>query len=168
MAKKSGNTGTTILIITVVAIPAMVAFIGIAAAIAIPVLAGYLARAKTSEASSNVRSIHALLAGSVADQGWTEAPRIPRTPLAVGCGAKTMVDWANEDPGWSTIGFSVAEPTYYSYEVEPLAGGAYVIRAIGDLDCDGTYATFELRGHIDPTTREAISDGDIVITDELE
>ena len=166
MAKKSGS-GMSILIVAVIAVPVIVVIIGILAAIAIPAFMGYMARAKTSEARSNLMSIHSALAASVADQGLTEAPRIARTPGEVGCG-KTLVDWSGGDPGWATIGFGPPDPLYYAYEVEPLPGGAYVIRATGDLDCDGTYSRFELRGHIDPTTRAAVRDGDIVAIDERE
>jgi len=167
MAKKS-STGMTLLIVALVAIPVILAIIGILAAIAIPAFIGYLGRAKTAEARTNLMTIHTALAASVVDQGLTEAPRIPRTPRDVGCGSKTVVLWSAEDPGWSAIGFGPPDPLYYSYEVEPLPGGAYVIRATGDLDCDGTYSTFELRGHIDPSTREAVRDGEIVAIAELE
>jgi hypothetical protein len=51
--------------------------------------------------------------------------------------------------GWQAIFFELSDPHYYSYElvVEP---GAFVARAVGDLDCDGELATFELRGTAEP------------------
>lgn len=167
MAKKSGS-GLTLLLVAIIAIPVVLAIIGILAAIAIPAFVSYTVRAKTSEARTNLMTLHTALAATVVDQGLTEAPRLPRTPRDVGCGTKTVVLWSAEDPGWSTIGFGPPDPLYYAYEVEPLPGGAYVIRATGDLDCDGTYSTFELRGHIDPSTGAAVRDGEIVAIDELE
>lgn len=167
MAKKSGS-GMSIVLVALGSIAVLIVLTGVLAAIAIPAFMSYLARAKVAEARSNLLSIHSGLAAAVAERGWTEAPHIPRTPVEVGCGSKTLVTWSDEDPGWSTIGFGPAEPLYYSYELQPLPGRAYVIRATGDLDCDGTYSTFELRGHIDPATGQAVRDGEIVATDERE
>ena len=52
-------------------------------------------------------------------------------------------------PTWQALNFSVDDPHYYSYQYEVLEGGkAFVVRAIGDLDCDGVFSTFELTGEI--------------------
>ncbi len=44
------------------------------------------------------------------------------------------------------------EPHYYQYTFHTTGlsnKSLYTARAIGDLDCDKVYSTFELRGHID-------------------
>ena len=52
-------------------------------------------------------------------------------------------DWKH--PAWRAIFFELGDPHYYSYQVAVDATG-FVARAVGDLDCDGSLATFELRG----------------------
>lgn len=67
---------------------------------------------------------------SCCDQGGTCAPD-----------AKT---WAAA--GWRELQFSVDGPYRYAYQYIPdPSGAAATIRAIGDLDCDGTLATYELK-----------------------
>jgi hypothetical protein len=52
-------------------------------------------------------------------------------------------------PTWQALNFSIDDPHYYSYEYEVVDGGeGYVVRAIGDLDCDGVVSTFELMGGV--------------------
>lgn len=57
--------------------------------------------------------------------------------------APTKADW--DHPTWRTLGFEMFDPHRYSYAFEPTADG-FVATAVGDLDCDGTFATYELRG----------------------
>lgn len=168
MAKKGDNSAALIIMLAVVLPMALVALVGIAAAIAIPSFMSYLQRAKTQEARVNVAAIHQGLASAVASGTLSEAPRIARTPLEPACRSKQLVDWGAADPGWAAIGFGPPDPLYYAYEVEPRPGGAYVIRASGDLDCDGVYSTFELHGRVDPSTRQAIREPGLVVADENE
>ncbi len=54
-------------------------------------------------------------------------------------------------PVWQALKFSMDEPHYYSYTYA--ASGTdveaqYTVGAIGDLDCDGVYSTFEMVGRI--------------------
>jgi hypothetical protein len=51
------------------------------------------------------------------------------------------------DPVWKALDFEIDQPTLfqYSYEASP-DGQSFVARAIGDLDCDTTFITYELRG----------------------
>ena len=54
-----------------------------------------------------------------------------------------------DDPAWRALRFSVDDPFRYSYQYELVDGGrAAVLRAFGDLDCDGVGSTIELR--LDP------------------
>lgn len=54
-------------------------------------------------------------------------------------------------PGWQALKFSMDDPHYYSYTFESSGTGAsavFTARATGDLDCDGTYSTFEMYGSV--------------------
>lgn len=57
-----------------------------------------------------------------------------------------------EAPTWRALAFSMDGPHQYSYEFTSTGAGKsarFVIRATGDLDCDGTFATFEVTGFPD-------------------
>lgn len=86
--------------------------------------------------------------GKVAPPGPPEAA--PMTPPAGACCKQpnhkctpTPTDW--QHPAWRALAFELMDPHYYSYALEPTADG-FVAKAVGDLDCDGTLATYELRG----------------------
>jgi hypothetical protein len=76
----------------------------------------------------------------------------PTPPIGRCCeqGGQCNVDndlWT--DPAWRELRFSLDEPFRYSYQYEVVDGGrSVVLRAIGDLDCDGIPSTYELR--LDP------------------
>jgi hypothetical protein len=99
-----------------------------------------------------------LLLDSLADRVqavWKERGRFPQEPagptppLGSCCdqGGACDVDAAQwQRPGWAVFGWSIDDPHRYSYQYEPVAGGkAVILRAIGDLDCDGKTGTYELR-----------------------
>jgi hypothetical protein len=49
-------------------------------------------------------------------------------------------------PGWRALGFTIDGVYRYSYEYVPDPDGlSAVVRAVGDLDCDGKPGTHELR-----------------------
>jgi hypothetical protein len=53
------------------------------------------------------------------------------------------------DPAWRALRFSLDDRFRYSYQYELVDGGrSAILRAIGDLDCDGTQGTIEVR--LDP------------------
>ena len=66
--------------------------------------------------------------------------------------SKTVVDFDTEAESFTDIGFSIADPIYYQYEIGDSTdscshvGGEnlYSFRAYGDLDGDSTTSTFEL------------------------
>jgi hypothetical protein len=47
-------------------------------------------------------------------------------------------------PAWRDLGFSIGIPNRYSYTYSPLSTTAAQVLAIGDLDCDGWFATYTL------------------------
>jgi hypothetical protein len=56
-------------------------------------------------------------------------------------------------PAWKALNFSVLERTHYAYEIQTSGTGLnaqFIIRALGDLDCDGIRSTFEVTGRVDP------------------
>ena len=59
----------------------------------------------------------------------------------------TAATWRG--PVWEALKFSIRKPLSYAYEVESTGVGPtaqFTVRAIGDLDCDGTHSTFEMMG----------------------
>ncbi len=50
-----------------------------------------------------------------------------------------------DQPGWRALAFSIDGPYRYTYEYAPDPSGASAtVRAVGDLDCDGTSSLYEL------------------------
>lgn len=64
------------------------------------------------------------------------------------CAADPAV-WAA--PGWKALAFSIDGDHRYTYAYVPAADGrSAVLRADGDLDCDGEHGVLELEIRIDP------------------
>jgi hypothetical protein len=59
-----------------------------------------------------------------------------------------------EGPTWQALAFNLSDPHYYSYEYVSSGTGTtavFTARALGDLDGDRTYSTFERSGGATPT-----------------
>jgi len=122
----------------------------------------YLRKSKTAEAQVNLRSIATSVVFAAEDvpigaDGTAQPPKLASVPLTPPagecckhpkgkCPAGTG-EW--KQPGWQAVHFELADPHYYSYELVVDPSG-FVVRAVGDLDCDGDLATFELRGTAKP------------------
>jgi hypothetical protein len=65
---------------------------------------------------------------------------------------------------WQALGFEQYDPFRYSYEFVSSPTG-FVARAVGDLDCDGTFSTFEVTGTVGPA---GVQVSDVVAKDEME
>lgn len=50
-------------------------------------------------------------------------------------------------PVWNALSFSLSDRHYFSYSYE-VQGDTVIVRAQGDLDCDGVYSTYEMFGGI--------------------
>lgn len=150
---------------------ALTAGVGVLSAVAIPAFMRYMNRAKSTEAEVFVKRI---FYGAVAhyhnpyQPGPTPVGKHvpsesvgPTPPVGTCCeqGGKCAPDPALwEHPTWKLLKFSVDDPHYYSYAYEVLDGGkTFVVRAIGDLDCDGVRATFELTGTVTDDGRVEMS-----------
>ncbi len=70
--------------------------------------------------------------------------------------------WASE--AWKAVMFEINDPHYYSYALE-VEGDTFVAKAVGDLDCDGTFSTFSVTGKV---VDGELTVGELVKTDELE
>lgn len=135
-----------------------VAAIGIIAAVAIPAFLDYMKKSKPSEAAVHLNAI-----GKAAKRYYIENATFPAGDAAATpdfptcCGLKSaggVVDnkcpnspsaW-KKDKIWSALEFEIDEPTMYRYTYHS-DGKTALVTAIGDLDCDGNFATFEL--HVD-------------------
>jgi hypothetical protein len=86
---------------------------------------------------------------------FPQEPAGPTPPLGACCsqGGECAVDLdAWRSPGWAAFAFTIDDPHRYSYQYQLVDGGkAVVIRAIGDLDCNGTAGTYEVRLEPDGT-----------------
>ena len=85
----------------------------------------------------------------VAVTGRVPGTAAPLTPQLACCeqGGQCQPDpatWAA--PGWKELEFSIDDPYRYAYEYAPDPNGqGATVRAIGNLDCDSAFSTYELR-----------------------
>jgi type II secretory pathway pseudopilin PulG len=130
---------------------AAIATAGILAAVAIPAFMKNARKAKTTEATVNIKKMYD---GAVAY--YAENQAFPRSteitpPLGSCCNAsahKCTPDpalWSAE--GWQQLRFSMDDPHYYSYQYQS-DGKTFSVDAYGDLNCNGVYSTFEMVGSI--------------------
>jgi prepilin-type N-terminal cleavage/methylation domain-containing protein len=135
---------------TLIELMVVVAIIGILAAVAIPVFAGQMKRAKTSEAMLQLNAI-----GKGAKSYYQANNKFPQGSAAVLPGADggacsaagkkfaTSTAWST-DSVWLDLDFHVDEPGLFSYHFDSTVGNVATALAVGDLDCDGTFITYTL------------------------
>ncbi len=159
---KKGSGGKIALIVVVAMCLLSVPCVGVLAAVAVPAFVGYLARAKTAEAETNLESM-VRLAEAYYESEQFVAGGAPLTACAVGSGRTTNVPSSMKtvlgplgEP-FDSLGFSLYDPVYYQYEIvgaggcDHQAGDAlYTFRAYGDLDGDGTTSLFEITASAGP------------------
>lgn len=161
---------------TLIELMIVVAIIGILAAVAIPAFINYMKRAKTSEATLNLKSI---VEGAVSyydtkgqylpgDVGPSPDGDPTAEPYAV-----NDADWDNTE--WDTLGWRPHKPFLYRYQFESECGSAActitddtigTATALGDLDNDDSDSTFQRI--ITRTAGGNAIIGGVTITDELE
>src|SRR5215470_17101434 len=153
---------------TLIELMVVVAIIGILAAVAIPAFMRNARKAKTVEATTNVKKLYD------GARSYEEEERIGRgtiTPIAKQFPGGTATapaansccgqpgDKCAPNPGdftaasdlWSALKFSIDDPHYYWYTYTGSGTGlssAFTAAANGNLDCDTEYSTFELVGSI--------------------
>jgi len=108
----------------------------------------YLKKAKHTEAELNLHAIQKGLEVYQIENGRYPTGKVAPTPPPGSCcqqrSGKCQPDpslWDHEP--WTELGFEVDEPHLYSYGYRS-DGHQVEAVAIGDLDCDGTMATFTL------------------------
>jgi type IV pilus assembly protein PilA len=153
---------------TLIELMIVVAIIGILAAVAIPAFMKNARKAKTTEATTNVKKLYdgarsyyeeeMNARGSIVPLA-KQFPTQPTTTVAPAVntccgqpGKKCTPDpalWT--DASWQALKFQMTDPYYYSYYY--LASGTdtaslFSAGAYGNLDCDTVYSTFEMVGSI--------------------
>jgi hypothetical protein len=136
--------------------------VGIGAAVGIPAFVDYQQRAKTAEAEANLASLYHAAAAYYAEERLVRtvasSPSSPtRCTVASAITSnspgpeRTVLDWTVEPESFGALGFVIADPVYYQYEIVSVGGcdhspgtPLYSFRAHGDLDGDGVRSTFEL------------------------
>jgi type II secretory pathway pseudopilin PulG len=134
---------------------------GMMAAVAIPAFTKYIRRAKTSEAEDRIsemfRSATSYYTQEQVSRGsmTTIPPQFPvssaLTPPGRCCENPDGRCLPNPDqwdtPTWQALNFAISEPHYFQYQFIS-DGQGFTARALGDLDCDGIYSTFERAGMV--------------------
>jgi hypothetical protein len=127
------------------------------------VMSRYAAKEKTTEAVQGIKKIYdgarayyleeniAQGTGTPLPQQFPKGHAGPTPPLGACCKSAdhrctpTEAEWNNDT--WQALRFSMEDPHFYSYEYVS-DGTAFTARALGDLDCDGEYSTFEMSAQI--------------------
>lgn len=126
-----------------------IAGVGVMAAVAIPAFTKYMRKATSTEATQGIKRIYDG-ARTYYLERHKMPPAIALTPAAGACCGQPDDKCVPDDKQWAewkAIGFLMDEPYRYSYQLDADATG-FTARAIGDLDCDGTYSTFEMAATI--------------------
>jgi hypothetical protein len=126
--------------------------LGILTAIAVPALMDSMKRTRKTEAARQLERIGDSAQRAFAQTGAFPGGTAPLTPADPCCGGPnnhcvtTPADW--QRPAWKALGFAIHEPALFQYSYES-DGKTFLARAVGDLDCDTTMITYELRGRVE-------------------
>ncbi len=138
-------------------------FVGVYAAVAIPAFVKYTRRAKTMEAEDRIsemfRSAVSYYSAEQIETGVSGRAIQPQFPVSSqltparrccdsGSDGRCPVNLEQWDtPTWQALNFAIYEPSYFQYQFVS-DGRSFTARAIGDLDCDGVFSTFERAGMV--------------------
>jgi type IV pilus assembly protein PilA len=194
---------------TLIELMVVVAIIGILAAVAIPAFMKNARKAKTTEATTNIKKMaegassyyheemnaagtavpiqrqFPGIAGASGATSDTEPSMAAGHPCCATAGISkcTPAPTLWSDAAWQQLKFSMDDPHYYAYQYSHnqvgavVNGGAtisvatpvmgdgstptewFIADAVGDLNCDGTFSTFETFGGIDTGGSVSLSAG---------
>lgn len=156
----------------VLGVPAVLCLLGVLgslATVAIPAFTRYVKRSKTAEATANIARIYqaeVAYYNASSERGAPSFVGVGATPASPPSAMKYPGDstvWTN-DVGWSALGFSIATPHYYQYQVVT-GPNSFTVTAIGNLDGDLYYSTFSRTATI---SNGQIEGSPLQITNELE
>jgi hypothetical protein len=139
---------------------AWIGLVGLPAALSFQ---SYTTRARTTEATMNVRRLYDSSV-SYYDNDHTNArgdiisaqfpASVPLTPAQIPCGEQVEPSQSHWGAAtWESLNFAVSDPHYYSYQYDSSGtriGATFTASAFGDLDCDGIYSTFVRVGEVVP------------------
>jgi len=152
------------LIIGIVALLVVLPVLGIMAVTAIFGTRKYIANAKTAEAKNTLGQLAKLAAASyeaesVAGDGAVKrrlcpsaSSPVPADRMAVS-GKKymsTSAEWQRDlsaNAGFACLRFEMSTPQYFQFEYASTETG-FTVRARGDLDANGVFSMYELKGQI--------------------
>ncbi len=112
------------------------------------------AKVSSQEADDLIGYLADRVEGSITATGRVPSAPAGPTPLPACCeqGGTCSPDpalWAT--PGWQGLAFSIDNDYRYTYSYLPdPSGRSAIVRAVGDLDCDGETSGYEIEIRIDP------------------
>lgn len=143
------------LIIVLIAIPALVAIIGILAVMSIYGTRKYIANAKTAEARNTLGMLGKLAVSAYERDGKvcpSASQPVPASPTAVSAKKymSTPSDWDADkaaNAGFACLKFEMSMPQYFQYDYKATSAG-FTATARGDLNGNGVYSEFKVEGRV--------------------
>lgn len=163
---------------TLIELMIVVAILGILAAVAIPAFLKYIKRAKTSEATMNIRKLydgsvtyfaseHVNTSGDILSAQFPEAATL-KPNLFIGATKTEIHNWDAVET-FEALQFSIADPFLFSYQYDSTGvenASVFTASAFGDLDEDATGSTFVRFGSV--VEMEVRGSSGVYIANELE
>ncbi|MFT6396155.1 MAG: type IV pilus assembly protein PilA [Bradymonadia bacterium] len=163
---------------TLIELMIVVAILGILAAVAIPAFLKYIKRAKTSEATMNVRKLydgsvtyfaseHVDTLGDILSAQFPAAATLKPAAL-IGATKTEMHNWDAVET-WESLQFSIADPFLFAYQYNSEGvenASRFTASAFGDLDEDSIGSTFVRFGSV--IEMEVRGSAGVYIANELE
>ncbi len=123
-------------------------------AVAVPQFYEHLHASRLTEPLEGLSKIaaSASVGASMVPPHWAYPEDVPFTPAEVPHGIKEDAPLTWQNPTWRKLGFQMTRPHYYSFSFESKNGpqqASFTAKARGDLDQDGQFSSFELRGTTD-------------------
>ena len=163
---------------TLIELMIVVAILGILAAVAIPAFLKYIKRAKTSEATMNIRKLYdgsvTYFASEHVDVNGEILPaQFPLTAtlkpnLLIGATKTAIHNWDATET-WEALQFSIADPFLFSYQYDATGtenASVFTASAFADLDADSIGSTFVRFGSV--LEMEVRGSAGVYIANELE